>query len=289
MSYDLYFYKKKASTISEEDIKVYLNKYLQSTNENTNQWFIEDENTEVYFSFDLNDPNDDDEVFEDYIYTHLTFNLNFLRPDFFGVHAFKYVDQLINDLDFCVINPQSNIQIDLPEQPLPGGLHQNWSTINATHSARYAKEYELEYLPLEKSNDIYFFNLNRSKIQESLGEGYFVPRLIFLLTKVDKRIVTLCIWAEHMPYVLPPADYYMIVKKYRKFFRMVEESGLISAASLHERFRLLLNDYDFKDCKIIHPENAAKAEKLFNSTPIEYELKDFAERISVDKIINVKF
>lgn len=73
MSYDLYFYKKKANTISEEDIKVYLNKYLQSTNENTNQWFIEDENTEVYFSFDLNDPDDDDEVFEDYIYT--PFNL----------------------------------------------------------------------------------------------------------------------------------------------------------------------------------------------------------------------
>jgi len=37
---------------------------------------------------------------------------------------------------------------------------------------------------------------------------------------------------------------------------------------------------------VIHPANAEKAKKLFNTMPLEYTLKDFAEGVPADKIVN---
>jgi len=294
MSYDLYFYKKKGADTSEEKIREYLTNNINSTSESDTQWISENEDTETYFSFDLNEPETDEESiqlfesFKDFEYTRFTFNLNYLRPDFFGQNAFLFVDKFIKELDLYVLNPQSITNPDNPVKPKEGELYQNWSTINADNSATYFKEYGLEYLPLNKSNEIYDYNLNRTKIQAELGDNYFVPKLFFFKTKKDNRIVTLCTWTEHIPNVFPPADYYLLTKTYKKFFRTVKESGLISSASLYERFSELIESFHFKNCKIIHPDKAEQATKLFNTTKLEYTLEEFADRLPIEKLVNSK-
>ncbi|PIQ20027.1 MAG: hypothetical protein COW65_17410 [Cytophagales bacterium CG18_big_fil_WC_8_21_14_2_50_42_9] len=293
MSYDLYFYKKKATHLPEEKIIDYLNNNLISTSESDTQWFVENEDTETYFSIDWDEPaieEEDIDLFEsfsDFDYTHFTFNLNFLRPDFFGQSAFGFVDRFIRDFDLYVLNPQSSIDADNPYKPNHGDLYENWAAINATHSERLFKEYELEYYPIDKSNDFYNFNLNRESIQESLGENYYVPKLYLFKTKADGKVITLATWTEHIPNVFPPADYYLLTKNYKKLFKKVEESGLISAQNLNNRFGHLLEDFEFKDCKIIHPEQASKAKDIFNLTKFEYTLKEFAERLPIEKVVNV--
>ena len=178
MSYDLYFYKKKGANISEKQISDYLTININSTSKSDSQWISENENTVTYFSFDLNEPEPETdeeaiqlfESFNDFENTHFTFNLNYLRPDFFGQDAFKFIDKFINELNLYVLNPQSITDPDNPLKPKEGELYQNWSAINSNNSATYFKEYDLEYLPLNKSNEIYNYNLNRTKIQEELGE-----------------------------------------------------------------------------------------------------------------------
>lgn len=106
MSYDLYFYKSKGITLSEEQIGNYLTENLVPKNANVNQWFYENQDTDVYYSFDQNESQDDPESielyesFKDFDNTHFSFNLNFMRPCFFGLEAFKFVEHFIKDLNY---------------------------------------------------------------------------------------------------------------------------------------------------------------------------------------------
>lgn len=294
MSYDLYFYKRKSSDLTESQIAEYLNNNLTSTSESDTQWFVEDEDTETYFSIDQNEPETDEETIElfenfiDFDNTHFTFNLNYLRPDFFGQFAFKFVDKFINDLDLFVLNPQSTTDPDNPLKPKENELYENWSETNSRNSTNLFKEYGLEFYHLEKSNDFYNYNCNKSILQEKLGDNYYVPKLYLFKRKLDGQIVTISTWTEHIPNVFPPADYFLLTKKYKKLFRTVEEVGLISAETFKNRFGSFLDNFEFKNCKIIHPDKAEKVKDIFNSTKIEFKLADFFERMQIEKLVNIK-
>ena len=293
MSYDLYFYKRTENKLHEKEISEYLNNNLTSKNENDEQWFVEDEDTESYFSIDYNSLDLDEETIEifDKFYgfecTHFSFNLNFLRPDFFGLFAFEFVDKFIKELDLFVLNPQTS-DTEFPFKPIGRELYENWSKLNEVHSVDFFTEYELVFYPIEKSNDFYNYNRNRSKLQEKLGDEYFVPKVFLLQKKSDKEIFTLCTWPEHIPTILPLTDFYLLTKKHRKLLKTVEESGIISKSVFIDRFENFFDKYEFMNCKIIHPDFAEKVKKTFNSTKFESKLTDFAERVQIDKLVNVK-
>ncbi len=280
--------------MTESQIAEYLSNNLTSTSEIDTQWFVENEDTETYFSFDQHEPETDEETIElfenfpDFDNTHFTFNLNYLRPDFFGKFAFSFVDKFIKDLDLFVLNPQSIIDPDNPLKPKENELYENWSETNSTNSANFFKEYGLEYYPLEKSNDFYNYNRNKALLQEKLGDNYYVPKLYLFKRKADGQMVTICTWTEHIPSVFPPADYFLLTKKYKHLFWTVEEVGLISAETFKNRFGSFIEDFEFKNCKIIQPDKAQKIKDIFNSTKIEFNLADFAERMQIEKIVNVQ-
>lgn len=294
MSYDLYFYKRKNSDLTESQIAEYLTNNVTSTSEISTQWFVENEDTECYFTIEQHEPETDEESIEsfenfaDYENTHFTFNLNFLRPDFFGQFAFEFVDKFIKHFDLFVLNPQSNRDADHPIKPKDNELYENWSAINSRQAERFFKEYGFEFYPLEKSNEFYNYNRKKLELQEELGDDYYVPKLYLFKRKSDGKIITLCTWTEHIPCVLPTVDYYLLIKRYKKLFRTVEEIGVISSGTFKERFERFLDDFEFKDCKIIHPDKAEKAKDIFNSTNIEFKLAYFAERVQMDKLVNVR-
>jgi len=293
MSYDLYFYKRKENTLSEQKIADYLTTNLTSTSESKEQWFVENEDTETYFCIEHNEAETDEESielfesFEDFENTHFSFNLNFLRPDFFGQFAFEFVDKFVKDLDLYVLNPQSSTDADNPFKPKEGEFYENWSAINTMNCANLFEKCELIYYPLEKSNAFYRYNYNKERLQ-TLSEDYYVPKLYIFQRKSGGSLVTLCTWTEHIPNVFPPADFFLLNRKYKKWFKTIEESGLISAKTLHERFGHLLSDFDFDGCKIITPDNAEKAKDIFNSTEFEYLLDDDWERVPMEKLVNFK-
>lgn len=290
MSYDLYFYKQQNQQISTTDISDYLTNNLCSPNDESNQWFYENDDTEVYFSFDLNEPETDAEAIEletipDFDYTRFTFNLNFLRPDFFGREAFLFVEQLINDLNIYVVNPQATADEEVPTKPVEGSLYKNWSEINARQCAHFYEELELNYYPLASSDAVWKHNFTRYQVQDALGEEFFVPRIVVLQTLVDKRVITLSIWPEHLPLLVPQVDYFLLVKKYEVLSKEIEETGLISTSSFQAHFGKFISNSKYG--KIIAPTEANSLTKLFNSIEFDAMLSGFAEKLPFEKMVNV--
>lgn len=293
MSYDLYFYKRKGRQLSENEIGDYLTNNLTPVNENGNQWVFENEDTEVYFILDHNEPEDDPETiemfenFSDFDNTHFTFNLNFLRPNFFGLEAFQFVEKFMTDLDLFVIDTQS-VDPDNPRKISASEMLATWSKTNLAFSANKFDEFGFTYIPIEQSDDTWFYNFHKQSMQDRLGDGYYVPKVFLMKTKVGNKAITLTTWTEHIPTVIPPADYFLLTKQYKKFFRTVTETGLISYDTLMKNFGNYFDDFDFKGCKIIHPDNAAKVKDIFNGIKLEYKAGDFCERMEMEKLVNAK-
>lgn len=228
------------------------------------------------------------ESFTDFDNTHFTFNLNFLRPNFFGLEAFSFVEKFITDLDLFVLDPQSKTDPDNPKKISGNEMIETWSATNLGQSVIQYNELGLTYIPLDKSNDIWNYNFQRRKIQANLGDSYFVPKLFIMRVKGTERIITLSTWTQHIPIVLPPADYFLISKEYKKLFRTVKGNGLISYDTLINNCGEYFDDFDFNDCKIIHPDKAIKVKDIFNGLKMEYIAGTFCERMSMDKLVNAK-
>ena len=292
MSYDLYFYKQKGTRLSEIQIADYLTTNLVPVNEDKNQWFFENKDTEVYYSFDQNQPEDDAESielyesFHDFDNTHFSFNLNFMRPSFFGLEAFDFVERLINDLNLFILNPQGNEEY--PHKETKSELFDNWNKTNLWASIDHFEKLHCAYLPAEKSNDAWQYNFQRKIFQSDLGENYFVPKLFFFRKKSNNDVITIASWTQHIPNVFPPADYFLLSREYKKLFRTVKENVLIDKETLLEVFGSFLDDFTFKGCKILHPQNAMKLKDKFNSIKSQLKLEEFAERLPMENMYNAK-
>ncbi|HVU95590.1 MAG TPA: hypothetical protein VHE34_10215 [Puia sp.] len=292
MSYDLYFYKQKGPQLTEEQFAAWLTEHLTQPNESETQWFFENEDTEVYFSMDKNEPEADPdsiesfESFAAFDYTHFSFNLNFLRPEFFGIEAFQFVTQLVEALGLFVLDPQS--ANDNPFRPTFDELFDNWNRTNLGASKDHFKKKEHTYFDPQKSNDSWEFNFHRKRWQEELGEGYYVPKLYFFRTRKDGRAFTLTIWSSHIPMIIPPADYFLLTKEHLKKGKTVKETAMVSRDTVLSRFGASFEPFDHKDCLIIHPEKANSVQDAFNATELEYVLDDFADRVAMEMLFNAK-
>lgn len=287
MSYDLFFYKQKDCKTTDSDIRSYLDKRFNKP-ENSDQYWHENKETGVYFCFEYNEPEPDDETiegFENFDNTNWTFNINFLRPQFFGLESFPFVESFVNDLDLLVFNPQANGDETLAKYTHKD-LFENWSNLNARHSLDFFKEYELYYLDLDKSNKSWEFNQNRLALQDKLGEMTFVPGIFYFKEHKTGLISTLCVWPEHISTIIPQVDYFIIQKKIKKIFGTKESSGLVSYETIKNTF----NDYITKEngYEMISPSDSLKIEKIFNGLEYYCDFKDFGEGMTVDKIVNYK-
>lgn len=297
MSYDLYFYKKKSSNQSEKDIINYLNnsEYL-TIEENETQWSYFNEETGVYFGIDLNEPNTEEEDieiwdnFSEYENLNFNFTINFIRPNFFGYESFPILEKIIEDLDVFLLNPQDETDPDNPLKFEKGFLEKQWITQNEKLIIQHYEEFQVEYFDKEKSDYIWNYSLIRNELQENLEEDIFVPGYFLLKNKIDNQIYRVCVWPKHIPIILPPVDFVIVQKEYRKLFKKVEESGLVPIEQINEKFGNYFENFDYKNLKmrVINQQNADKIEKEFNKLIIESQVKDFGESISFDSFVNVK-
>ena len=294
MSFDLYFYKRKDEEISSAAIGNWLTANGCVRKGDFPQWLYGNEDTGVYFSFEIQEPDDDPEAiemfekFSDFENTQFTFNLNFVRPNFFALEAFPFVERFLTDLELFALNPQSRVDPDNPRKEKSHDYYSDWSRTNLRFSADHFDEFGLKYLPLEKSNDYWRYNFQKGELQNRLGDEYFVPTLILAKRAVTGDAITLSTWTQHIPNIFPPADYFVIIRKRKKLFRTVDETGIIARETLLLTFADYLEDYDFKDCKIIHPENAEKVGGIFNNVVFDFLLEGFFEPLEIENLTNAE-
>ncbi len=292
MSFDLYFYKEKGRELPESEVGEYLNANLVEVDENGFQWLFENEDTGVYYTFELNDPEDDPEAIELYESfasfdnTRFSFSLNFIRPNFFGLEAFQFVERFMKDLGLFTLNPQSGIDSENPTIEDCKAYYENWSNTNIQFSSTHFDEFNLVHIPIEKSNNIWAYNSRLKEMQNFLGDDYFVPSLILAKQTDTGKIVTFSTWTEHIPNVFPSADYYAVNRKRKKLLRTRDETGLLSYATLMQTFGEYFEDFELGNCKIIHPENAAKVAAIFNSVVFDELLAGFFEPVDIESLTN---
>ncbi len=90
--------------------------------------------------------------------------------------------------------------------------------------------------------------------------------------------------------IIPPVDFIIIKKNYRKFFRNVEESGLVSIQQIETKLGKYFEDFECEipNLKVVYQESADKMQKEFNHLKIESQVNDFGNLISIDRLVNAK-
>ncbi|MEO1451621.1 MAG: hypothetical protein AAFV07_18975 [Bacteroidota bacterium] len=293
MSYDLHFYSKLGAPVPERDIRQYLNRLPHTTRTGHDSWFYRNEETGAYCAFDYSDPTfweamdeEDDSAgqrFTEFAATGFSFNVNYIRPQFFGKECFPLVARFASELNLFISNPQREGK---PEAPDADALEAEWAGCNLRFSKIYMQQGGLSYLDQARSDYTWSFCFHRAELQARLGNGYFVPSIFYIQPKGTQEVKTLAVWPEHIPYVLPRVDLVLIQRRAKRFFRTREESGLISYDAL---LRKLHPHFEAQsDYHIIHPQKAQEIGKTFNALPLEGRLEEYGKGIALEHIVNVR-
>ncbi len=296
MSFDLYFYKRKDSTITEQDIAEYLSQNLPFNNsEHTKQWCYENPETGVYFLIHWNEINNDPEYiksfdsFEEFKYLNFSFSINFYRPTFFGIEIFPVIEKFINSLELHVLDPQDENDPNNPHKFPSGYFQEQWTRHNNGVTLDSFEKFKFEYLPLEISNYLWLYQYHRQDLQTILGDNIFVTGFFVLKNKEDGKLYTACVWPQHIPIILPQVDYLIVQKKYSKLFKKFEASGVIPYKSIINEFKNYFETFEYivPNLKLLKPANANKIEKQFNALKLGKAVPDFGTIIPLDRFVNV--
>jgi hypothetical protein len=252
MSYDLYFLREStAPALTMEEVARYFDRRRHYRRDGS-QFFYENEDTGVYFSFDMTDTissESDDEVDEapiedGFASTGLVFNINYYRPHFFGLEAEPELSAIVGELGLAV----EDAQIDgMGRGPYRGELFlRGWNKGNLFAYKVYAEGLPQggkpsappthDVLPAKSLERMWKWNFDRARLQEALGESVFVPSI--RLIRHQGRVCSVAVWTDGIPEALPPVDYLVLVRDElakRSFFRRrSHEVCLVTGSQLQE-------------------------------------------------------
>jgi len=296
MSFDLYFFKHKDSQLTEQEVAKYLSNNISANiREHKKAWSYENPNTGTYFNVEWSQENSHPEDlessgnFENFIDLNFSFNINFFRPTFFGLEIFPIIDTLVEKLDLYVLNPQDLKLDDYPNKYKKGDLLQSWISSNNQVSTGPHEGFNLEYMPIEKSNYLWWYQFHKTDFEISITEDIYIPNLFVIKSYEDNLLYTACAWTTHLPILLPAVDYLIIQKKYRKLFRNIEESGIVPYKIAMEKLGKYFIDFksDVKDLRILSQQQADKMKTEFNSLQIRKTLKEFGCFVAKDCFVNI--
>lgn len=181
------------------------------------------EDTEVYFGFGFCERGKADQVDTggSAAQNHLQFEINYMRPNCFGLEAVMALEQLHAIAEFEVYDPQFGDGQPKPyssEVFLRGWQHGNSASLKVMADDEAA--YRLT-LPQERSDEAWSWNYHSDNLQDRLGGDVFVPKCLLISAggAVEARIAFL--WQTYVPTVVPPmADAIMLadVPEQRRLF-----------------------------------------------------------------------
>lgn len=284
MSYDLSFLTREGKTLpSMDDMRKYFERRRHYKLSNS-QAFYENEDTGVYFSFDFeeSDPADGKDCI-----APISFNLNFYRPHIFGLEAEPEVSKFVDEFGMLVQDPQ----IDgmgggeySPEGFLRGWNYGNRFGYQALLDSDPPPEH-LDVLPTDLIEKYWRWNFGRSDLQERMGDGIFVPMIMFL--RHECRIASFVVWSDAMPFVLPEVDsisLYRYELAQRRWFKKKPTIALIPFSrfgSLQLGAEKFSGPMDY--WVINHYPPPPELAQLFRE---EKEIPEKLDGVAVDKILN---
>jgi hypothetical protein len=222
VSYDLNFCRGKACTYSWEEFCDWACR--RSSNfrrEAPDQIWYQNDITGVYFCFEQQDEDWRVEVAESAeleTVTKLTFNLNYLRPSFFGREAMPFVEEACRVFDLLTSNPQSD---GVPYTPQAVELVADYLEHNRRSSAVLI-ENDIEpphFLTRERSERFFEYGLAYPGFTDRYKDDYFVGKMVLCLKKSTKEVLTLATVSAGVFALVPKTDLIALTRERRHFFK----------------------------------------------------------------------
>ncbi len=295
MSYDLYFYRRKDNQLTNSEIVSEIKKLVpKNISDVDTQINYENERTGVYFLIDFNEPNTEKEdieifdCFDNFEGLNVNASINFFRPDYFGKEIFPIIANFTDKLDLYVLNLQEFDESR--HKPLKWSakeLINHWTEHNSIASKKYAQEYELKFMDKEKSDFLWNYTSQIDKLEGEIKEDIYVPNPLVLQNQESKELFTAIAWTQSIPLILPKVDFVIILKKYKRLFKNVEEIGMVKYQDILEKFASEFEVYDSESkLLILRQSNADRIKKKFNAFPIWKSHKDFGPQVGFDGFVN---
>lgn len=233
MSYDLYL----TSTGDDLTLDRFTQYFASRPNfrvEGSQAWY-QNEDTGTYFVFEYeeqgvsNAPDDDDD--DDESPPHqCSFNLNYYRPTVFATEAEPELRALIETFSLTVDDPQLGGMGVGPYQS--EGFLEGWRRGNEfgyqaiLGQNRTEQVYTLPTIEIER---IWLWNLRRAARQAEVGDGLFVPRVVYL--DVDGAPQSAVVWPDGIPSVVPRVDLLIVPRQQlapRRLFSKTPDRALVT-------------------------------------------------------------
>ncbi|MDA8233952.1 MAG: hypothetical protein M0Z31_03935 [Clostridia bacterium] len=298
MSYDLYFCRRQNDPLTKEELIDYFNncphyQVLEGEQGDLQFWY-ENEDTEVYFSFDFCISNEEQEntVPEGFYDTGLSFNINFLRPTFFALEAMPLIEETAKKFDLLVIDPQDH-EIggnSWPKECKADELVTTWEKSNVFAIERINSQGEdLLHMPKEKSLLLWNYLKEKNTFQDKLGDEVFVPQIFLIQREGEKDLHRVITWTQAIPQIFPECEYIIVLIEKRRFgLKNKAEEGIIPYHLVISQIEQYLEPIDgpIPNLKILKPQKAAEVVDIFNGFKID-DYDDFL-RVGLDNFIDIK-
>jgi hypothetical protein len=200
MSYDLFF--NRIDPLTDEEFTEYFS-HLPNYKASNSQAFFQNEDTGVYFSYDLNKAK---EPVENQNHFLVSFNLNFYRPHFFALEAAPHLDAFVKHFGFSIFDPQTHGMGEAAfsiDGFLRGWNHGNEFGYMAVLQGEHAPK-DIHFRPTAELEAVWRWNFERNKVQNKLGESIFVPKVSWI--EREKKLYSVAIWPDGVPTLIPNVD-----------------------------------------------------------------------------------
>ena len=299
MSYDLYLYRRnKAPLLTSEVWETLKSRIQPDISQVEHQLIYDNETTGVYFILNKNKPTREQEDiepfdnFEGFDTLNINLSINFLRPDYFGYETFKIFFSSLLDLDIYFLNLQEFD--DRKHQPIKwteNEILSHWLVHNKLVAEQQFDELNLSFYNKEKSDAVWKYTSIKDELEASVGADIFVPNISFIQETATNQVYSFIVWSEAIPLFLPKVDMIIVLKKFKKFFKPIEETGITTYENVITEFGQNFESYNHPTCPnllLLNQENAEKIRGKFNEMEVIGDYQTFGYQLGRDQFVNYK-
>ena len=273
MSYDLYFCRRDGPVPSIPELKEYFSAapffQVRDVAEGGVEFWYRNEATGVYCSFSYS-PLDAKEL-EGCGSSGLSFNLNFIRPNFFAYETMPLVEAFCEHFNLIVEDSQEEtVGSANALQLINSWRSHNMQAMGAMMDFAKQEDMELHYLPEERATEWWRYMKVRQAIEQELTEDIFVPE-VMILKSPTKDLFTMIVWPNGIAQFFPSCDYVYVQRQKRRLFGMREELGLVRYQSVLDTINPLLDRYQFGGLgiKYLRPDYTQRVSPLIQTLTLE--------------------
>ncbi len=274
MSYDLWLSKvnQEKATLRAMQEWFSARSHFTLQGDDKSQAFYENEDTGVYFWFELDEPIETSNDIE--VSIDIFLGLNFARPNFFALEAAIEIEVFCEKFDLTSCNPQEEETVFLPFDAAK--FTDNYKLHNQMATERLMTEYNIDlyHFSDKKLDSIWYWNYSIEKKYAEINEDIFIPR-IFIVQEND-CLYPVFIWTDAIPTLIPSVNHILINREkfspLNSFFRKGDPAhNLISSEYFKDIFStdFAPTKYGKRILMPIYQKPSSKLKKIFKEYPHE--------------------